>query len=54
VSDESACICGHSLDSHDEILGFCTTRDCRCICYRTELDEDDETEELDFEEDADR
>jgi len=53
MSDELTCMnpaCGHTDEEHDEITGLCLVPKCRCVCFRSEdeWEEDDEVDELDF------
>jgi hypothetical protein len=52
MSEPLVCLCGHDDMSHNERLGYCEAKECRCICFRIEgdfADEDpDDEEEIDF------
>lgn len=52
MTDDEECVCGHDEDDHDEKMGYCTARACRCVVYRTEEEWEEGAEELDFEHDG--
>jgi hypothetical protein len=56
MTDYDECICSHSLDQHNEALGYCEANNCKCVVYRSvdeeaEDEEDLDADELDFDHD---
>jgi hypothetical protein len=57
MTEDAVCYrCGHAEDDHDPKLTYCNRRGCRCLMFRTEAEELEDSVaeggELDFDHDA--